>query len=333
MNELMKKVLKNTKNPYVDTLEKSELLDKSDPIVTEIHALNVILSGEVDGGFNCGITTIAGQSKNFKTLFGLNMCKAFLDKNPDGILVFFDSEFGSPRSYFNFFGKSGMERVMHYPVATVEELRTEMLNQIEGFERGDKVMFMVDSIGNLASIKETEDSLDGKSTVDMTRAKMIKSLFRLITARLIIKDIPLVVIGHTYQTLEKFSKQILGGGTGTIYASDTIIFVGKQQDKDGKDLLGYDFILKSEKSRFVREKMAIPVNVKYVGGIYKYSGMFDLAVKYEIILNPKQGWYEYKGKKLRRKEVEADDEMMKEIVADEKFKQLVQSEYQLDDVL
>jgi len=328
MNELMKRIMKNTSNPYVDTLEKSPLLDKTDPIVTDIPALNLILSGSVDGGFDCGVTTIAGESKNFKTLFGLNMSKAFLDKYEDGVLIFFDSEFGSPRTYFDFF-KDAKQRVIHYPVGTVEELRTEMLNQLEKFERDDKVMFMVDSIGNLASLKETEDVMDGKTTVDMTRAKMVKSLFRLITPRLTIKDIPLVVVNHTYQTLEMFSKQVMGGGTGTVYASNTIIFVGKQQDKDGKELLGYNFILKSEKSRFVREKMAIPVNVKYVGGINKYSGMFDLAVKYEIITSPSKGWYSYKEKKMRRKEIEFNADYMSEIINDEKFKQLVESEFKL----
>lgn len=210
-NDLMKRILKNSDNPYIATLEESPLLDKTDPTVTEIPALNVILSGSVDGGFDSGITTIAGESKHFKTLFGLYMSKAFLNKYEDGVLVFFDSEFGSPRSYFNFF-EGAKERVIHVPVMTVEDLRTQMLQMLEDFDRDDKVMFMVDSIGNLASIKETEDSIDGKTTVDMTRAKMVKSLFRLVTPRFAIKDIPCVVIGHTYQTLEMFSKQVLGGG-------------------------------------------------------------------------------------------------------------------------
>lgn len=117
--------------------------------------------------------------------------------------------------------------------------------------------------------------------------------------------------------------------TGTIYASDTIIFIGKQQEKEGKELLGWNFILKSEKSRFVREKVAIPVLVKYKGGLSKYSGMFELAKDYGFIASPSKGWYEYKGNKMRRKEIEGNPEIMEEIITDEKFKQLVESDFML----
>lgn len=330
---LMKKILKESKNPYINALEDSEFLNRDDPIITHIPAMNLILSGKIDGGFDSGIVSIAGKSKHFKSFFALHMAKAFLKKNPDGIIVFFDSEFGSPIKYFKLVmgDEYDPDKFVHAPILSVEDLRTQMLNMLESSERGDKLMFIVDSVGNLASMKETEDTLDGKNTVDMTRAKALKSMFRLITPRLTMKNIPLVNINHTYQTLEKFSKEVQGGGTGNIYASDTIIFVGKQQEKDGKDLLGYSFILKSEKSRYVREKMAIPVLVMYDGGIYKYSGMFDLAVSYDIIKCPSQGYYTYgdSDKKLRRKVIEADDKIMEEIINDEKFKQLVESEFML----
>lgn len=331
-SELMKKILKESDNPYISTLEESEFLNREDPIVTDIPALNVILSGKVDGGFDSGIVSIAGKSKHFKTLFALYMAKAFLEKHreDDGVLVFFDSEFGSPRSYFDFFGDL-KEKVIHAPVTTVEDLREQMTKFLEGFDRTDNVMFIVDSIGNLASNKETEDTLDGKTTVDMTRAKMLKSMFRLVTPRLTMKNIPLVTINHTYQTLEMFSKEVQGGGTGNIYASDTIIFVGKQQEKEGKELVGWNFVLKSEKSRYVREQVKIPVQVMYKGGIYKYSGMFDLALSYDIITSPSKGYYEYGdiGKKMRRKEIEQNSEIMEEIITDDKFKQLVESEFML----
>lgn len=328
---LMKKILKDSENPYINTLEESDFLNRDDPIVTDIPAMNLILSGKLDGGFDSGIVSIAGKSKHFKTFFALQMAKAFFAKHPDSELIFFDSEYGSPIKYF----KLGLEeyydpdRIAHVPVMTVEDLRTQMLNMLESSDKKDKLIFIVDSIGNLASIKETEDTLDGKTTVDMTRAKALKSMFRLITPRLTMKDIPLITINHTYQTLEMFSKEVQGGGTGNIYASDTILFVGKQQEKEGKDLIGYNFILKSEKSRYVREQMKIPITVTYAGGIYKYSGIFDLALGLDFITSPSKGWYEYKGKKIRRKEIESSDEIMEEIVNDEKFKQLIESEYML----
>ena len=332
-SDLMKKILKESKNPYICKLENSELLNREDPIVTHIPAMNLILSGSFKGGFDSGIVSIAGKSKHFKSFFGLHMGRAFLKKNPEGVIVFFDSEFGSPKKYF----KSALgeyyneDALIHAPVLSVEDLRTQMLNMLESAKREEPLMFIVDSVGNLASIKETEDTLDGKNTVDMTRAKALKSMFRLITPRLTMKNIPLVTINHTYQTLEMFSKEVQGGGTGNIYASDTILFVGKQQEKDGKDLIGYNFILKSEKSRYVREQMKIPITVTYDGGIYKYSGIFDLARSYNIIKSPSQGWYTYgdDDKKMRRKDIEGNDELMEEILANEKFNQLVESEFML----
>ena len=330
-SELMKRILKDSNNPYINTLDNSEFLNRDDPIVTEIPAMNLILSGKLDGGFDSGIVSIAGKSKHFKTFFALSMAKAFFAKHPESELVFFDSEFGSPINYF----KLGLseyydpDRIAHVPIMTVEDLKHQMLNMLESTKDTDNLIFIVDSIGNLASNKETEDTLDGKTTVDMTRAKALKGLFRMVTPRLTMKNIPLITINHTYQTMELYSKEVQSGGTGNIYAPDTILFVGKQQEKDGKNLIGYNFILKSEKSRYVREQMKIPITVTYAGGIYKYSGIFDMASELDFIKSPSKGWYEYKGKKMRRKEIEASDEIMEEIVTDEKFKQLVESEYML----
>lgn len=322
--------MKNSKNPYIDKLMDSELLSRENLIPTNIPALNIALSGDVTKGFGSGVITIAGKSKHFKTLFALEMCKAFLQTNEDAVLVFFDSEFGSPREYFKSFGDAS-DRIIHIPVTTVEEFRTEIINQIEGIERADKVVFMLDSIGNLASMKEFDDAVSGKQTVDMTRAKVVKSIFRLITARLKLKDKTLFTINHTYQTLEMFSQEVMGGGTGTIFASDTIIFMGKQQEKDGKDLVGYNFILNIEKSRFVKEKSKIGVLVTYEGGIYKYSAIFDLAVELGFLEVPSQGFYSLPGedKKLRRKVIEDDSETMESILNNPDFQELIRKKYQL----
>ena len=326
----MKKIIKNSKSKMIDSILDTQLLNEKDITSTPIYGLNVILSGELNGGFTSGITTIAGKSKSFKTLFALEMARGYLDKHKDAVLVFFDSEFGSPLSYFDKFGEA-KDRIIHIPVTTVEELRTEMSNQIDGLDRDDKVMFVVDSIGNLASIKETDDAMDGANKVDMTRAKMMKSFFRIVTPKMVMKDIPMVVINHTYDTIEMFSKQVMGGGTGAVYASDTIIFVGKQQEKEGKDIVGWNFVLNVEKSRYVREKSKIPILVTYKGGINEYSGVFDLALACDVITSPSMGYYLIEGdaRKYRRKELENDTEFMQKLVDDEKFGQLVESMYKL----
>lgn len=328
--ELMKKIMKNSKNPMIDALMETELLNRDDLIPTNIPALNIALSGEINGGFGSGVMTIAGKSKHFKTLFALEMAKGYLQKFEDAVLVFFDSEFGSPREYFASFGDD-KDRILHVPVTTVEELRTELMNQLEGLERNDNVIFIVDSIGNLASLKETDDATTGKQAVDMTRAKMMKSLFRLVTPKLTMKNIPMIIINHTYDTIEMFSKQVMTGGTGAVYASDTILFIGKQQEKEGTEIVGWNFIINIEKSRYVKEKEKIPVLVTYQGGVNKYSGIFDLAVELGLIQVPTKGYYQLEGdeKKYRRKEIEGSAEIMEGLLSNEKFGQLIESRYKL----
>ena len=128
------------------------------------------------------------------------------------------------------------------------------MTQLEGVERSDHLIIIIDSIGNLASKKEVEDALEGKSVADMSRAKQIKSLFRMITPHLSLKDIPMVVVNHTYKTMELYSKDVVGGGTGSYYAADNIFILGRQQEKEGTEVVGYNFIINVEKSRYVREK-------------------------------------------------------------------------------
>ena len=138
------------------------------------------------------------------------------------------------------------------------------------------------------------------------------------------------IISHN--TLEMFSKQVLAGGTGNTYAADTIIFIGKQQEKEGKELTGWNFILNIEKSRYVKEKSKLPILVTYNSGISKYSGIFDLALEFGVIESPSKGFYTYgeSDKKVRRKDIEDNDEIMNEIIHDEKFAQLIESKFKLD---
>ena len=127
------------------------------------------------------------------------------------------------------------------------------MNQLQNVERGDNVMFIVDSTSNLPSIKETEDSIEGKNVADFSKAKVLKSIFRLITPILSVKDIPFVAVSHTYDTMEIYSKQVLSGGKGQMYASDWCILLGRQQEKEGTEITGYNFIMNIEKSRMVKE--------------------------------------------------------------------------------
>lgn len=279
------------------TIKESSLVSNSkffkpkEPASTYIPALNIALSGKVDGGISSGLLQVCGPSKHFKTLFSLIMAKAYLDKYPDAMLLYYDSEFGTPISYFNTLNID-IERVFHIPFNNIEEFKFDVAQQLEKKEDKENFFIIVDSIGNSASKKEVEDALDSKSVGDMTRAKQIKSCFRIITPYLTSRDVPMVVVNHTYKTQETYSKDVVGGGTGIYYSSDNIWIVGRQQEKDGTELTGYNFIINIEKSRHVKEKSKIAITVSFEGGISKWSGLLEMALDSGHVIKPKNGWYQ-----------------------------------------
>ena len=195
---LRDRILQNSTIKETAILSESFLFKTKDVVPTRVPMINVALSGKVDGGIIPGLTMISGQSKHFKSGFTLLLASAFLKKYKDGIILFYDSEFGSPESYFASFDIPP-ENVVHTPVTDIEELKHDISVQLKDFTRKDRVMILVDSIGNLASKKETEDAIEGKTVADMSRAKALKSLFRIVTPKLTLKNIPMVVINHTYK--------------------------------------------------------------------------------------------------------------------------------------
>ena len=336
---LLNKIRKNSTIKDTDILSESKFFTKKDMIPTAIPAINVALSGRLDGGLTPGLTMWAGPSKHFKTAFSLLMAKAYQDKYPDSVVLFYDSEFGTPQNYFTSFGID-TDRVVHTPITDVEQLKFDIMQQLSNIERGERVMIIIDSIGNLASKKEVEDAMDGKSVADMSRAKQIKSLFRMVTPHLTLKDIPMVVVNHTYKEIGLYPKDIVGGGTGSYYSADNIYILGRQQEKDGADLIGYNFIINVEKSRYVREKARIPVTVRFDGGISKYSGLLDMALESGHVTKPSMGWYAkvdrstgaIDGKKWRIADTESP-EFWDSILADDSFKDWIRKTYQFSSAM
>jgi len=227
---IMDKLKKNSKIQTTEVLSESKFFNEKDMTPTDVPMINVALSGSIDGGLSSGLTVLAGPSKHFKTSFALLMAGAYLNAHQDAVMLFYDSEFGSPQSYFEQFGID-TERVLHTPVANVEELKFDLISQLEELDRGDKVIIVIDSIGNLASKKELEDTLSEKSVADMSRAKALKGLFRMATPYLTMKNISLLAINHTYKEIGLFPKDVVGGGTGIYYSADNIWILGRQQDK------------------------------------------------------------------------------------------------------
>jgi len=287
---LKERLIKNSTIDNTALLSESKIYNKKYMIPTPIPMINAALSGKIDGGLTPGLTVLAAPSKHFKTAFSLLMAAAFLNKYRDGIVLFYDSEFGTPESYFSSFGVP-LDSVVHTPITDIEQLKFDIMNQLQELKRDDRVMIIIDSIGNLASKKEVEDALKKNSAADMSRAKQLKSLFRMVTPHLTLKDIPMVVVNHVYMTQEMFSKPVVSGGTGVYYSADNIWIIGRQQEKDDKELVGYHFIINVEKSRHVKEKSKIPITVNFDSGINKWSGLLDLALEAGYIVKPKNGWY------------------------------------------
>ena len=291
MSSLMEKLAKNSTIKATSNIMDSKVFGKKDMAPTPVPMVNVALSGRIDGGLVPGLLMLAGPSKHFKSAFALLMAAAYQKKYPDAVVLFYDSEFGTPQSYFESFGVD-MDRVIHTPITDVEQLKFDIMQQLDGLDKKDNVCIVIDSIGNLASKKEVEDAMSGKSVADMSRAKQMKSLFRMVTPHLNLKDIPLVAVNHTYKEIGLYPKDIVSGGTGAYYSADAIWIIGRQQEKEGKDIAGYHFIINIEKSRHVREKSKIPVTVTFEGGISKWSGLMDVAEAGGYIVKPKMGWYE-----------------------------------------
>ena len=331
---LLEKIKKNSTIKDSAILSKSKFFTDKDMVPTDVPMINVALSGKLDGGIIPGLTMWAGPSKHFKTAFSLLMAKAYMDKYKDAVLLFYDSEFGTPIKYFETF-EIDMDRVLHTPLTDIEQLKFDIMQQLAEVNRGDKLIIVLDSIGNLASKKEVEDALEGKSVADMSRAKQVKSLFRMVTPHLNIKDISMIVVNHTYKEIGMFPKDIVGGGTGSYYSADNIYIIGRQQEKDGTEIVGYNFIINVEKSRYVKEKSKIPISVSFDGGISKYSGLLDLAIESGHVVKPTNGWYakvdQSTGEVGDKKRIAdtSTPEFMEPILKDPKFKEFIKHKYEI----
>jgi len=332
---VMDKLKKNSKIKFTKELNKSEFFTEKDMVPTDVPMVNVALSGDPDGGLTSGLTVLAGPSKHFKTSFALLMAAAYLKEHEDAVLLFYDSEFGSPQSYFEAFGID-TSRVLHTPIVDVEQLKFDLVSQLDNIDRGDKVVIVIDSIGNLASKKELEDALNEKSVADMSRAKALKGLFRMVTPYLTMKNIPLLAVNHTYQEIGLFPKAIVSGGTGIYYSADNIWILGRQQVKKGTEVKGYNFVINVEKSRFVKEKSKVPISCSWEGGIEPYSGLLDVALAGGYVTKPSMGWYakvDHATGEMIDPKVREKDTLTKEfwdpIFKETDFKKFLKSYYQI----
>lgn len=328
-NALLDSIIKNSKIKEASSLEKSKYMGGQKSLKTSIPIFNIALSGRLDKGLSAGLGVLAAPSKHFKSLMGLILVKDYLDTHPDGVCVFYDSEFGSSMEYFKSVGVD-TTRVVHKPISNLEEFKVDIANLLETVQYDDNVIILMDSYGNLASRKESEDALSGNEAQDMTRAKVGKGVFRIITPKLIMKNIPMIVINHVYQEIGMFPKTIISGGTGILYSANWAWIIGKRQVKTGKELDGFEFVINIEKSRHVIEKSQFILNVGFNSGIYKYSGLLEVAEKTGFIVKPSNGWYAHKDdpeKKYRKADLPTLFDML---LLDPEFNDAVQKAYSLE---
>lgn len=329
----MKRLLKASKLEYTAELDKSVIFNEKESIELPIYALNIAFSGRLKVGFISGCSMFAGPSKHFKSMYALLCAKAYMDKYKDAVLYFWDNEFGTPRGYFNALGLD-TKRIIHAPLVSIEELTIDAQNVLSALKRGDKAIFIVDSIGNIASTKEIQDAQDSKEKADMgLRAKKLKSLFRIVTPQLNLKDLNMIIVNHSYDTMEMFSKTVVSGGSGSVYSANNIFIIGKQQDKDAaKKLLGYNFVINVNKSRFCVEGEKLIIKVSKTKGISRYTGLMEIAEELGFVIKPNNRSYQrvFGGVAEERKWSKAESDtkdFWQDLIDDEAFNDAIEKKY------
>ena len=285
MNDFLKDVIKETGNEYAQVVSEGvEAGDVESFIDTGSYVFNALLSGSLYGGLPQNkITALAGESATGKTYFLMGMVKNFLDQNPNGGVVYFESESAITKQMVVDRGIDA-ERMVILPVTTVQEFRHQALKVLDRYMQQDvdirRPLFMcLDSLGMLSTTKEVEDSADGKETRDMTRAQVLKAAFRVLTLKLGKAKVPMVVTNHTYDVVgSMFPTKEMGGGSGLKYAASSIVYLGKKKEKDGTEVIGSIIHCKNHKSRLTIENKVVDVRLTYNKGLDRYYGLLDLAI-------------------------------------------------------
>ena len=273
------------------------------------YIFNALVSGSIHGGISGNkITAIAGESSTGKTFFALAVVRNFLDRDPNAIVVYFDTESAITRSLLE---ERGIDtnRVIVMNVVTIEKFRAKALQCVDKYLKlpeGDRqpMMFVLDSLGMLSTEKEIGDVLDDKMIKDMTKPALVKGAFRMLTLKLGQANVPLIVTNHTYDVIGAYvPTKEMGGGSGLKYAASTIIYLSKKKEKDGKEIIGNIIKAKTAKSRLSKENQQVEIRLYYdERGLDKYYGLLELGEAGGLWKNV-AGRYEIDGKKVYAKEI------------------------------
>ena len=283
-------VIKELNNEYATVVDEGVSTGDCDSFVdTGSYILNALVSGSIFGGLPANkITALAGESSTGKTFFALSVVRSFLQSNPDAQVIYFETESAISKDMMET-RDIDVKRVGLVPVTTVQEFRTQSIKVVDEYMKLKKedrppLLFVLDSLGMLSTSKEVQDATDGKETRDMTRAQVIKSIFRILSLKLGQAGIPLIVTNHTYEVVGAYvPTKEMGGGTGLKYSASSILFLSKKKEKDGTDIVGNIIKVKAQKSRFTKENSQIETRLFYDSrGLDKYYGLLELGEKYGV---------------------------------------------------
>ena len=289
MTSFLKTIAKEIDNEYAGLMNEGGVGDINSFVDTGSYIFNALCSGSVYGGVPSNkITALAGESGTGKTFFCLGIVQNYLAENPDAGVVYFESEAAITKEMIDERNIDG-SRMILVPVTTVQEFRTQAIQILDKYLALDTkdrkpMMFVLDSLGMLSTSKELADSAEGKDTRDMTRAQVVKAIFRILTLKLGKANVPLIVTNHTYDVVGAYvPTKEMGGGSGLKYAASTIIYLSKKKEKDGKDVIGNLVKAKAAKSRLTKENSDVTTRLYYdARGLDKYYGLLELGEKYGV---------------------------------------------------
>ena len=269
-----------------DGLNSSEF---SGTVDTGCYILNAALSGSLYGGVpNNKITAFAGESATGKTFFVMGVVKQFLNDNPDAAVFYFDTEAAVTKEMMKARGIDTNRVIISEP-ETIQKFRHTALQIIDNYSKTSEkdrppMMMVLDSLGQLSTTKEVEDTAAGSETRDMTKAAVLKATFRVLKLKLAKVNVPLLVTNHVYDVVGSYiPMKEMSGGSGLKYTASQIVFLGKKKEKDGQEVIGNIIKVNMMKSRFTKENKKIEVLLTYDKGLDRYYGLLQLAEKYNII--------------------------------------------------
>ena len=308
--DFLKDIVKEIGNEY--TQLASDIEDTERYVDTGSYIFNGLVSGSIFGGVSGNkITAIAGESSTGKTFFSLAVVKNFLDSNPDGYCLYFDTEAAVNKSLLADRGID-LNRLVVVNVVTIEEFRGKALKAVDKYlqmpiEDRKPCMFVLDSLGMLSTEKEITDALNDKQVRDMTKSQLVKGAFRMLTLKLGQANVPLIVTNHTYDVIGAYiPTKEMGGGSGLKYAASTIIYLSKKKEKDGKEVIGNIIKAKTHKSRLSKENKTVEIRLFYDDrGLDRYYGLLELGEIGGLWKNV-AGRYEIGGKKIYAKQILSD---------------------------